>query len=193
MQNLGQSIRNGEMPQNRRLTNLGRSFHGVPQGDEPDDYVKPLPGSLNAAKLELYGLIKAHRDKQAAEDEFNEGQGAEDPDVKRTKVLMEEQIFQHLQCDYLVGQYALTMTDYKSVEDAVEFMFAIDENGKHAHPFIGYDPTNSGDNEVMQLVCLICQDCADSHEDANRSCDIEDAADDLIMKNLEMHLSVTDG
>ena len=90
MQNLGQSLRNGELPRDQRLQYLGRSLHGIPQGEEPDDYVKPLPGSLNAAKLELYGLIKAHRDKQAAEDEFADFQGAEDPDVKKTKVLMEE-------------------------------------------------------------------------------------------------------
>ena len=103
---------------------------------------------------------------------------------------MEEQIFQNLQCDYLVGQYALTMTDYKSVEDAVEFMFAADENGKHAHPFVGYNPDNSGDNENVRMICLICQDGPDAHAEEDGSENIDFAAEDLLMSNIEMQLSI---
>ena len=55
------------------------------------------------------------------------------------------------------------MTGYQSVEEAVQFIFATDENGNHKHPFIGYDPDMTGDEEAKNLKCFICQDDAGSH------------------------------
>ena len=61
---------------------------------------------------------------------------------------MEDTLFVNLGCDYLVAQYALTLTNYQSVEAATEFIFGTDDTDLHTHPFIGYKPGNYVANDV---------------------------------------------
>ena len=51
---------------------------------------------------------------------------------------MEDTLFINMECDYLVAQYALVKTEYKSVEAGVEFIFGTDDNDLYIHPFVGY-------------------------------------------------------
>ena len=54
--------------------------------------------------------------------------------------LMEDTLFMNLMCDHLVAKYALTLTNYQSVEAAAEFIFVTDDSGLQRHPFVGYLP-----------------------------------------------------
>ena len=51
---------------------------------------------------------------------------------------MEDTLFINLECDYLVAQYALAITNYQSLEAATEVIFGTDDNNFYMHPFIGY-------------------------------------------------------
>ena len=70
-------------------------------------------------------------------------------------------MFADFECDHLVAQYALTMTNYQSIEAAVGHIFDTDDNELYLHPFIGIqsDEYDSMDVELglVTLKCFICQ------------------------------------
>ena len=71
---------------------------------------------------------------------------------------MENTIIANFYCDYVVAQFALTITDYQSVEAAAEYIFDQDDFGCHRHPFIGYRHVWEKDEESggVPLKCFIC-------------------------------------
>ena len=80
------------------------------------------------------------------------------------------------------------MSNYQSVEAAVDVIFGTDEFGTHMHPFVGYLENNEVQKddaiEVIQLKCFICQTEKHTHpNDENRQNLDEDEAkflDDLL-------------
>ena len=57
---------------------------------------------------------------------------------------MQDTLFCSLECDYLVAEYALTLTDFQGVEAAAEFIFGQDDTGDYKHPFVGYRNNQEG-------------------------------------------------
>ena len=51
---------------------------------------------------------------------------------------MLDTLYINMGIDYLVAKYALTVTNYQSVEAAAGLIFETDDYGCHRHPFIGY-------------------------------------------------------
>lgn len=66
-----------------------------------------------------------------------------------------------LDMDFNITHYALLMVRYRSVEDAVSYIFE-PELGVYRHPFIGY-LKHEGEFGFKQSVCLLCQNGPDSH------------------------------
>ena len=86
---------------------------------------------------------------------------------QRDKELMEDTLFVNLECEYLVAQYALLMTNYQSVEAAIEFIFGTDDSGFYQHPFVGYvdGEYNANDVELGKQTeeCFICRGTREQH------------------------------
>ena len=92
---------------------------------EDDDDLED--GSLTAAKLKLEKLIMAKR------KEFNRMPVMKrlfsEQDQNLDKLILVRDLTSRLQCDQAVAQYALMMTNYQSLDDAVAFLFENDDKG----------------------------------------------------------------
>ena len=97
---------------------------------------------------------------------------------------MEDILFINIQCDYLVAQYALTKTNYVSVEAAADFIFGTDDTGTYQHPFVEYQPLvqDFGDDEmgVCPPQCFICQDGKAQHPTIERRQNLDEEEAKLI-------------
>ena len=88
--------------------------------------VSPIPSggdslSVQKAKLKINTLINRHKEL-SVDDVLEMAQKSDE------RQLMENTLFAKLGCDYLVARYALTLTDYQSIEAATEIIFGRDDD-----------------------------------------------------------------
>ena len=73
---------------------------------------------------------------------------------------MRETLFISLGCDYLVAEYALTLTHFQGVEAAAEFIFGQDDTGNYKHPFVSFIPSQVRIEDFeyeFPEVCFVCK------------------------------------